>query len=299
MTKRFGCGPRCTGFFDSPTWHSILGISLLLVLAVFSSCYVRAEDPVQPRESAGQLAREVVHNELTAQDQDKSLWKYREYNEQDGKPAEMREVVETQDGEIHLVTAVNGKPLSGKQRLDEQQRIRKILANPEDFRQKQKNLEHDAGQERKLLQMLPQAFLYTYDGTQDGFVRLKFRPNPQFHTDSHESEVFHHMEGDMLIDRRTHRLAEIQGRLMTEVKFWDGLLGHLDKGGTFCVEQRDVGGGHWEMTQLDVEMNGKALFFKTIAVHQKQVDTDFRPLPDHTTLKQAGQLLAINTNTSD
>lgn len=300
MTKRFWCGLRCTGFFESPTLRSALGVSFLLILAVLSSAHVQADDSlVQPRMSAGQLALEVVRNELTAQDQDKSLWKYRENREEDGKLPETHEVLETREGELHRLIAVNGKPLTLKQRLDEQQRIKKILANPDDFRQKQKSLEHDADQERKLLQMLPQAFLYTYDGTQDGFVRLKFRPNPQFHADSHESEVFHHMEGDMLVDRRTHRLAEIQGRLMTEVKFWDGLLGHLDKGGTFCVEQRDVGGGHWELTQLDVEMNGKALFFKTITVHEKQVDTDFRPLPDHTTLKQAGQLLTINTNTSD
>jgi hypothetical protein len=99
----------------------------------------------------------------------------------------------------------------------------------------------------------------------------------------------------MLVDPLNHRLAEIQGKLVTKVKFWDGLLGHLDKGGTFVVKQKNVGGGHWEMTELNVQMDGKALFFKTIAVREKEIYSDFHPLPEQTTLKQAGPLLAINT----
>ena len=123
-----------------------------------------------------------------------------------------------------------------------------------------------------------------------GFTRFRFRPNPNFHAHSRESEVFHHMEGTMLVEPRHNRLAEIDGRLISEVKFWDGVLGHLDKGGTFTVKQKDVGGGHWEMVALDVQMNGKALLFKTIAVRQKVVDSDFHALPEQTSLKQAREL---------
>ena len=269
--------------------------ALISSMVILLAPHAHADDPkIKTPTEASQLASEVVRNELAAQEQDKSLWKYREVHQQDGK-AELREIVETRDGEVHRVLAINGKPLSEKERQNEERRIQKLLSNPNEFREKQRNLAHDADQERNLLKMLPQAFLYTSDGIRDGLVKLKFRPNPQFHATSHESEVFHHMEGELWVDARSHRLAEIDGRLMTEVKFWDGLLGHLDKGGTFCVRQRDVGGGHWEMTDLDVDMNGKALFFKTIAVHEKQADSHFRQLPEHTTLKQAGELLAINT----
>lgn len=66
----------------------------------------------------------------------------------------------------------------------------------------------------------------------------------------------------MLVDPRQNRLAEIDGRLVTEVKFWGGLLGHLDKGGTFTVKQEDVGGGHWQMVELNVQMSGRALLFQ-------------------------------------
>jgi hypothetical protein len=74
------------------------------------------------------------------------------------------------------------------------------------------------------------------------------------------------MEGTVWLDMEQKRLVRMSGVLTSDVKFGWGVLGHLAKGGTFVVEQREVGKGHWELTRLDVDMNGKALFFKTIEV---------------------------------
>jgi hypothetical protein len=79
--------------------------------------------------------------------------------------------------------------------------------------------------------------------------------------------------------------------LASEVKFGDGFLGHLVEGGTFSIEQRNVGEDHWDIVRLNVNMNGKALFFKTISVHQQQEDSEYKPLPASITLQQAAQLL--------
>ncbi len=49
------------------------------------------------------------------------------------------------------------------------------------------------------------------------------------------------MAGVMLINNRNKRLAELSGKLISEVKFGGGILGHLDKGGTFEVKQGDGG----------------------------------------------------------
>lgn len=254
-----------------------------------------AEDsPVESRIDANQLALQVVQNELNAQIQDTSLWKYREFHQTDGT-AQVFEVIQTQEGEVHRLVSVNGRPLSAEERRNEDRRIAKLMSDPAEFREKQKSRDSDAEQERNLLRMLPQAFLYEYAGAEDGLIKLGFRPNPAFHPTSHESEVFHHMRGTMWVEKRQHRLAELDGLLVSPVKFWGGLLGHLDSGGTFCVKQKNVGGGHWEMTWLDVQMNGKALFFKTIAVREKEVDSDFHPVPGGTTLKQAAEYLKIHT----
>ncbi len=276
-----------------PPIKSFVAVAFVLLGALAG--FVRAEDSaIQPRVSANELASEVVQNELKAQDDDKSLWRYREFHEEDGK-AQLFDVVQTGDGEVHLLVSVNGTPLSATERRKENQRISKLLADPGEFREKQKSQAHDAEQCRKLMMLLPRAFVYEYGGVEDGIIKLRFTPNPGFHPTSHESEVFHHMQGVMWVDRRQHRLAELDGELVSPVKFWNGLLGHLDAGGTFCVKQKNVGGGRWRMISLDVQMDGKALFLKTIAVREKETDSDFHPLPGGTTLKQAAEFLKLDT----
>ncbi len=86
-------------------------------------------------------------------------------------------------------------------------------------------------------------------------------------------------------------MAGIAGRLIKSVKFGGGLLGHLDKGGTFEVKQERVIEDYWELTALDVQMRGKALFFKTIGVQQKYVRSRFKRLPDDLTPAQAAEML--------
>ena len=139
--------------------------------------------------------------------------------------------------------------------------------------------------------MFPEAFLFEYAGQQGSLVRLSFKPNPKFRPSGRPEQVFHHMEGTVVFDTRLKRLAEINGRLTSEVRFGGGLLGHLDKNGTFVVKQSEVGDGHWDLIFMSVHMSGRALFFKTIAVSQKQTLFDYRPLPRGATLRQAADFL--------
>ncbi|MGE5726615.1 MAG: hypothetical protein ACM34G_15645, partial [Acidobacteriota bacterium] len=75
-----------------------------------------------------------------------------------------------------------------------------------------------------------------------------------------------------------------------EVKFAGGLLGHLDKGGTFNVKQSEIAPGVWDVTCMNIQMNGKALFFKTIAVREKDIRSDYRRVSSQLTLAQAADL---------
>ena len=45
------------------------------------------------------------------------------------------------------------------------------------------------------------------------------------------------------------------------------------------------------MAELNVQMSGKALFFKTISVQQHQIYSDFRPEPEGTSPQQALEFL--------
>jgi hypothetical protein len=186
---------------------------------------------------------------------------------------------------------MDGRPLNPQERTVEDRRIRELLTSPAAMRQQMNKQREDAKQARNLLNLFPSAFRFQYDGTQDNLVRLIFTPDPNFHPSGHPAQVFHQMQGRMLVDEKQMRLAEIDGQLSSEVKFGGGLFGHLDKGGTFSVNFRDVGSGDWEMTLLDVQMNGKVLFFKTISVREKESYEDFQPLADDTTAKQESQLI--------
>ena len=249
--------------------------------------------PVTLQLDAGQLAREVFENEIEEQIQDQSLWCYHQVKEEQGKKKHFA-VCETRDGEIDRLLEVNGQALNHKQRQAEDQRIKKMLDNPDEMRQQQKKSEEDGKQERDLMKMFPDAFRFEYAGTQENLMKLNFSPNLDFRPATRAAQVFHHMEGSLLVDGEQKRLAEIQGQLTSPVKFGWGLLGHLDKGGTFLVRQQDLGSGHWELTKLDVEMNGKALFFKTIAVREKEVNTDFHQVPEGMRAQQAFELLRQN-----
>jgi hypothetical protein len=130
---------------------------------------------------------------------------------------------------------------------------------------------------------------------QGDLIKLNFRPNPNFHPLSREDRVFHAMEGEMWIDHKQERLAEITGHLVQDVKFGGGVLGHLDKGGQFEVKQAEVAPGHWDITVLNVDLKGKALFFKTIGVHEKEYRSNFRRVADDLTPAQAADILSRET----
>ena len=99
------------------------------------------------------------------------------------------------------------------------------------------------------------------------------------------------MAGKIWVNRSAMRLAMIEGKLMEDVNFGWGLLGHLDKGGTFKVVQKKVGENHWETVLLDLNMQGRAVIFKTLTIRQKQILSEFKRVPDDLTISQAFDML--------
>jgi hypothetical protein len=99
------------------------------------------------------------------------------------------------------------------------------------------------------------------------------------------------MEGELVVDTKQQRIVEFSGHLIHAVDFGGGLLGHLNQGGTFDVRQEEVAPNHWELVLLKINMNGKALFFKTISVQQDEKHSGFHRVPDTLTLAQGEDLL--------
>jgi hypothetical protein len=215
---------------------------------------------------------------------------YRVERKEPGKATE-REVIETDHGSIERLISVDGHPLSANQELEETNRIQSLVKNVAEQRRMEQTRKKEAQQCEELFKLIPEAFIFTYAGTERNLVKLNYQPNPAFQPPTREARVFHELMGEMWIDATQRRLVRLRGQLRADVKFAGGLLGYLQKGGHFDVEQQELSPGRWELTSLDVEIQGKALLFKTIAIQQKERRTNFRTVPASLSLADAAEML--------
>ena len=260
------------------------GVILLLVSRIAS-----AESQSEAQPSPVNLVWAVIRSELNIS-LTEIRWKYLLVKEVDGKQ-ETREVVETKSGSLDRLIAIAGEPLTDAQQRGETERILRLSHNPEEQHKFEQTHRKDAEQCNRFLQMIPDAFLFEYAGESGGRIKLIFKPNPRFQPPSREGKVLHEMAGEIWVDAKHQRLVSINGQLINEVKFARGLLGHLEKGGQFTVKRTEITPGHWELTEMAVDMRGKALLFKTISVQQKELHRNFQPVPDDLSLSDAAGFL--------
>ena len=266
--------------------HSSVAFTLAIILLGVPA---RPQSVPSSQVSANDLARRVITNELNFQD-DHTNWMYRLEKEQSGKK-QVEEIIETKEGSLSRLLSINDRPLTAKQQLEEDQRVRGLMTSRSAQQKLRRALDAETLQGRRLFKMLPDAFVFSYAGGEGNLVKLSFRPNPSFNPPSLEARVFHDMEGEMWVDCKQERLAAFDGHLTQTVKFGFGLLGHLDKGGHFEVRQAEVVPGHWDMTTMNLEMTGKALLFARIGVQKKENYRDFHQVSDDPTLIQAADIL--------
>jgi hypothetical protein len=257
--------------------------------ALLCAAILYAQQP-QPAEDPRALVREVVRNELQAQQWDQTRWMYVSREQQPGGD-QTKKVIETTEGAISRTIAENSHPLTFEQQRRQDQRLQQIIRDPKELKKQKQEQGRDKQKEQQLLAMMPDGFLYEYKRREGQNIELGFRPNPGFHPPTREAEVFHAMQGTMIVDGSAKRLKELRGRLVHDVVFGWGILGRLHKGGVFDVRQDEVAAGHWELTILDVHITGKALFFKTIGEQQHEERRDFREVPSDLTLAQAVEML--------
>jgi len=241
-------------------------------------------------QDANQYVRQAIQHELAEQDRDHTHWRYHIHRE-DKKYSYDRDVIETREGEISRTLLWNGQPLTPELRQKDDERMHQLLNDPAALAKHVKRGKDDDEKARRMLHSVPDAFNFAYDGEEEGMVRLKFAPNPRYDPPNREQQVFHSLAGRLWIDRASNRLARIDGSLVEDVTFAFGLLGRLNKGGTFKVVRQDMGSGHWDFVSLDVNMSGHAVIFASINVKQRQLFSDYRRMPDTLTLSQAYEML--------
>jgi hypothetical protein len=275
-----------------------VGYLLAALLCGISLPNALAEDP--GNVALAQIVRRAVVNEIASNQSSGMHFRFKD-EKRTPQLSQVKLMVETTDATAGLLVMENGHPLTPQQRNDEEARLANYVQSPQELRKKKKQEKEDAEHTERILRALPDAFLYRRDGTEPGreglgapgeeLIRLNFRPNPDYNPPSHVEQVLTGMSGNLLIDTKQNRIAEINGTLSKQVEFGWGILGHLDPGGRFLVQQADVGEHHWEVTHMQLSFTGKVLFFKKISIHSNDTFSDFHPVPQNLTFAQGVELL--------
>jgi hypothetical protein len=243
--------------------------------------------------SANDLVRRTIQNE------DKSTTNGARYmyrlRSQKPERTVVKEMIETNEGMVARLVSVNDKAPTAEQRAADEKKLDKILNDPDEQNSRRKEQKEDEARSRLMVKALPDAFLYDFDGndTLNGVpvVRLRFKPNPDFNPPARETMVYRGMQGHMWIEPKEERLAKMDAQLVDDVSFGWGIIGRLNKGGHFIIEQSKIGPGRWETTHMDLDFVGKVLIFKTIKIKENETASEFRPAPPNLTLAQGVQLL--------
>ena len=256
------------------------GRLLVWVAALAAPVLCRAED-------ARQFVQRAVQSELAKDRDDHSRWIYFETDRKDARSVKQW-VAETREGSLRRVIELNGQPVP---EAEQQSKMDAYVRDTGARSKQRKNEQHDDQQAEELLNLLPQAFIWSNQGANGKLTLLHFKPNPDFHPPDIEARVFAAMEGDMAVDTEQLRIASLKGRMIRDVLLLGGWVGRLNAGGTFNVERRETGNRIWQIVETHVHIQGHALIFKTISEQEDDVKSEFKQLENSTTLQQAAQEL--------
>lgn len=269
---------------------------VLLVVSSFAGQPSAIPAPPDPAE----LMRKAAQNEIKSANDESSRFLFLG-TKTTPKGSTTRLYVETKEATAGLVIGYNGQSLTPDQRRDEEARVERFIHDPEELKKKREQERQNAEHTLRIMRAMADAFLFEYAGEEpapegagragERLVKLTFRPNPRYQPPSHVEEVLAGMQGYVLVDAVHHRIARIDGTLFKEVGFGWGILGHLDRGGRFIVQQQEVGDNLWEISGMTLTFTGKILLFKNLNIDSTEVFSRFKRVPDDLTFAQAVNLL--------
>jgi hypothetical protein len=238
--------------------------------------------------TAGELVGAVVANELM--DREKRRKWICLIEKRAGKQTLTEVQIETKDGPLYRLLAIDGTALNPGQRQEDDARIGRLMKDPRSLLKLRQAQEEDELKLEKLMSLMPEAFVYDYDGVEENLLRVKFRPNPKYSPPTYEARVIHSLAGTILIDSEQKRLTKVAGHLMTRVEFGYGLLGRIDSG-TVELGRVAVGPQQWKTAFINIHFSGRAGIFKTINKEQYERRSDFRAVSSDLSLADAKDLL--------
>ena len=272
---------------------------LCLLLSTTSATF--AQSPAAPltNEEAQAMIKRVLHTELESA-QDAAAAHPMQYHLRKMSPrlSTTKLIVETKDGDVARLLAVNDAPISPESQQSEDARLQGLLNDPGLQRHRQEREQGDAERARKVMRALPDAFLYQYAGiveTPHGpSYRMTFQPNPNFDPEDLEAQVLKGMAGELWIDVAQQRVTRLEGKRIHAVDYGWGILGKLDEGGTLLLEQADIGDHQWRTTHMVLVMNARFLI-KSVKLDTTLDLSDFTPVTPGIGYQKAIEILRAAT----
>jgi hypothetical protein len=250
----------------------------------------RAETP-QTFSSPNQLVDAMVVQEKdSASKHERYEYLSTETSDRTGGHMWTERVVETGQGKIRFLLAVDGQPLNAAQQQAERDRLKTILADPRAFETTEAARMGDESKSRQMLDNLNKGFVLDHVELINGVWHVNFHPNPDYSPSGLQERVLHGMSGWLAIDAKDLRLVHIEASLPSDVSIGFGFLATIRAGSHF-ESDRQFSDGHWRTTHLVTDIRGKAILFKSVAKTSVLTCSDFHYLDPNITLAQAVELV--------
>jgi hypothetical protein len=271
-----------------------VGRSGVVLFGLLTVGAVRAQSADVARSS--DVARRIVDTMLThegdpAEHRFKYMYLSEERSERTGGHLWTERVVETAIGNVRLLLAEDGKPLSGERQAVERAKLADVAAHPDTFQKRERAMKNDEQHAEQMLALLHKAFLFDEPRTEGSDLRIGFRPDPAYQPKTMEEKVLHAMSGTVLVDERTNQLHRIEGKVPADVSLGHGLLGTVHAGSSFSTQHELEQGGEWQVALVNTAIEGKAMLFKEIGRNEHVVHSEFKKMSDNINLAEAVALL--------
>jgi hypothetical protein len=254
----------------------VIGVLSLIPLGLASTALGQA--PSSSPDPTALVRRAVQHRLDSAKNHPPHQYLLRRIDE---RRDTTKAIIETPDGDVARLIAIDGKPLTPEANKAELDRLDTLAQHPELQQRRHKSEQTDEDRFTHLLSLLPDALVYTFAGTTPCATgqcyRLTFTPNPHFSPPDLLAHVLRGVAGELWIDQSQEQLVKLDVHFIADVDFGFGILARLNQGSTALLEQTDIG-GDWELTTLKYNVTGKALLVRSFHEQVDESESHFTPV---------------------
>jgi hypothetical protein len=182
---------------------------------------------------------------------------------------------------VYRVTEKNGKPLTATEQQEQEENIRKHLAEMKRQAQEKASKPRKQGDDEDAwLKEIPDALNYEYVGKEQIHGRpvhvITASPRPGFSAKSMKARVFEKTRARLWIDEQDRELVRAEAETFDTVNVGFGIIGRIEKGTRFTLLRRRVDPGAWLLESQTVRFGARVMLLKWIGNEIRTDLSDWR-----------------------